>query len=94
MGAWNKDANQQEKVQNRAFIRIIFKHKGQVSFSQIRQDTDIPSSKDRWKIWLEMRLFMINTAIPQKKIMILDNKKGCMLHPTTPMLNFIRIGLE
>ena len=43
-----KDVKQLEKVQNRA-LRFIFKLKGRVSFSQIRQDTSIISLKDRRK---------------------------------------------
>ena len=42
------DIKKLEKVQNRP-LKFIFKLKGHVSFSQIKQDTSITSLKDRRK---------------------------------------------
>lgn len=61
--AWDpylaKDIRQLEKVQNRA-IRFIFRLKGHVSISQIREDTNIKSLKDRRK---NLRLnFFVNSV--------------------------------
>ena len=50
--AWDpylvKDIKQIEKVQNKA-LRFIFRLRGQVSFTEIRQNTNILSLKERRK---------------------------------------------